>query len=69
MGSIGYLATGLFWGLVHPAPAAGHDIQVFFLCCVVVAAAYGGLTVKKSILLVQGLPAALALAAVFLSGG
>lgn len=64
----GFLAAGLVWGLVHPNPAAAHDIKVFFLACIIVAALYGGLTAKKSILLVQGLPAALALAAVLVSG-
>jgi len=36
---------------------------MFFLACVIVAAIYGALSVKRSILYVQGIPAMLALAA------
>lgn len=57
----GFLAAGLIWGLFHPNAGFGHQIQLFFLICVLVAAVYGGLTAKKSILVVQGLPALLAL--------
>src|SRR5262245_59567172 len=60
----GFLAAGLFWGLIHPNVAVGAQIQLFFLGCVIVAAIYGGLTAKRSILLVQGLPALIALLAV-----
>ncbi len=63
----GFLAVGLFWGIIHPDAAFGHQIQLFFLACVMVAAAYGGLTVKRSILLVQGLPALIAFVAVLLT--
>lgn len=57
----GFLAAGLFWGLLHPTAGVGFQIKVFFLLCVVVAAVYGGLTAKRSILYVQGAPALLAL--------
>ena len=57
----GFLATGLFWGLLHSNQVFGHQIQLFFIICVLVAALYGGLTVKRSILVVQGIPALLAL--------
>lgn len=60
----GFLAAGLIWGLVHPASTFGHQLQIFFLACVLTAAAYGGATAKRSILVTQGLPALLALAAV-----
>jgi putative membrane protein len=62
----GFLAAGLFWGLLHPDPQVGLQIQIFFLVCVLVAAIYGGLTAKRSILIVQGGPALLALIAVLL---
>lgn len=62
----GFLAAGLVWGLV-----AGGDLRVpvltFFLLCVVVAGLYGAVTVSRRILLVQSVPAALALAAVHLA--
>jgi len=60
----GFLAAGLFWGIAHPNPQIGTQIQLFFLLCVLVAAIYGGITVKRSILLIQGAPALLALLAV-----
>ncbi|GMK46816.1 DUF1304 domain-containing protein [Paenibacillus glycanilyticus] len=63
----GFLAAGLLWGLVHPDASTGHQIQLFFLGCVLVAAVYGGFTAKRSILLVQGLPAFIALIAVLLT--
>ena len=57
----GFLAAGLIWGLLHPTPAVGFQVKVFFLLCVIVAGAYGAATVSRKILLVQALPAALAL--------
>ena len=56
----GFLAAGLLWGLGYPG-AAGVHIQMFFLGCVIVAGIYGGLTVKKTILYIQGGPALLGL--------
>ena len=58
----GFLSAGLVWGLLHSNAIFGLQIQQFFLFCVLVAAIVGGLTVKRSILLMQGLPAMLALA-------
>ena len=55
----GFLAAGLIFGLV--TPDSGNQTKVFFLLCVLAAGLYGGLTVKKSILIIQALPAALAL--------
>lgn len=52
----GFLAAGLVWGLAHPVPAVGRQLQLFFNSCVAVAGIYGGLTANKKILLVQGLP-------------
>jgi putative membrane protein len=61
----GFLAAGLVWGLLHPQPAFAFQIKVFFLACVIVAGVYGAITVSKRILLVQALPAAIALALVW----
>ena len=57
----GFLAAGLIWGLVHPNELTGRSIELFFLVCVLIAALYGGATAKKSIWLVQGLPALIAI--------
>ncbi|MDR6881828.1 DUF1304 domain-containing protein [Bacillus sp. 3255] len=64
----GFLAAGLIWGLLHPDAAVGHQLQLFFLGCVLVAAIYGGITAKRSILIVQGLPALIAMVAVLVAG-
>jgi len=57
----GFLAVGLIWGLLHPTPATGSQLLLFFLGCVIVAAIYGSLTAKRTILWVQGGPALIAL--------
>ncbi|HEY8334165.1 MAG TPA: DUF1304 domain-containing protein [Tardiphaga sp.] len=62
----GFLAAGLLWGLLHPAAAVALQIKTFFLLCVIVAGLYGAWSVSRKILVVQALPAALALAAVWL---
>ena len=62
----GFLAAGLAWALVSDGvqfvPRA-----TFFLVCVAVAGLYGAATVMRRILYIQTLPAALALAAVWMS--
>ncbi|MFK4490884.1 DUF1304 domain-containing protein [Bradyrhizobium sp. USDA 336] len=63
----GFLAAGLVWGLFHGNPAFAFQIKVFFLLCVIVAGAYGAATVSTRILIVQALPAAIALIAMFLA--
>ena len=55
----GFLAAGLLWGLW--LGAAGLQVKVFFLLCIVVAGVYGAATVGKKILFVQALPAAIGL--------
>ncbi len=62
----GFLSAGLIWGLMHPVAETGIQVQIFFLLCVIVAGIYGGLTAKRSIMLVQGLPAVIALLSVFI---
>jgi putative membrane protein len=55
----GFLVAGLVWGLLRGA--AGKDIKIFFLSCVIVAGLFGAATVSKRILFVQAVPAILAL--------
>ena len=52
---------------ILPEPLRIAQFRLFFLACVIVAGLYGGLTVSRRILLVQALPAALALVAVLLA--
>jgi len=55
----GFLAAGLIWGV--SLGVAGRDIVVFFLACVIAAGVFGGLTASRRILMIQALPAAVAL--------
>jgi putative membrane protein len=55
----GFLAAGLLWGL-----AAGFQVKIFFLACVIVAGVFGAITASRKILWVQALPGAVALALV-----
>ena len=63
----GFLAAGLLWGLVAYGVVAGRPILTFFLLCVIAAGVYGAATVSRRILFVQAIPAAVALALVWLS--
>jgi putative membrane protein len=56
----GFLVAGLLWGL--SMGAAGIDVKVFFLACVIVAGLFGGATVNRKILFVQAVPGIIALA-------
>ena len=60
----GFLAAGLLWGLVS---TGGFDALIFFLICIIIAGIYGALTAKRSILFLQALPAAIALALLILT--
>lgn len=59
----GFLAAGLFWGLM----ARKTDVKIFFLSCVLVAGIYGSLTAMSSILFTQAMPAFIALIFVLLA--
>ncbi|GAA1758545.1 hypothetical protein GCM10009795_001140 [Nocardioides hankookensis] len=56
----GFLVAGLVWSLIGER----YDVAVFFLGCVIVAGVYGAATVSRRILVVQAVPALLALVAV-----
>lgn len=62
----GFLAAGLFWGLVRGTQ--GNSLKYFFLCCVLVAGIFGALTANRKILWIQALPAAIGLALLFSAG-
>ena len=61
-----FLAAGIFWGLASSAELALARLT-FFLACVFVAGIVGGASVNKRIFFVQGLPALLALGALWLA--
>jgi putative membrane protein len=60
-----FLAAGLIWGLT--ATASGRETQMFFLSCVGIAGLFGAITLKPTTLLLQTLPAALALGALWMT--
>lgn len=59
----GFLAAGLFWGLI----SGMTSVKIFFLSCVLIAGIYGGLTAKRTILYMQALPGLIGLILVLLS--
>ena len=62
----GFLAAGLLWGAVAADPV-GFQVRFFVLGCVIVAGLFGAATVNRRILIVQALPAVIALAVVLLT--
>ncbi len=63
----GFLALGLIWSMLTSNLVISTQLAIFFLGCVIAASLFGGHTVGKKILIIQGAPAFLALIAVFLS--
>lgn len=59
----GFLALALIWGLV----ADGFQLQLYGLVCVIVAGLYGAVTATKRTLIMQVLPATLALITLLLA--
>lgn len=61
----GFLAAGLVWGLL--LGPGGFPQKLFFLSCVIVAGVFGGATVSQRIVVVQAVPALLAMVLLYLS--
>ncbi|MEH2281449.1 MAG: DUF1304 domain-containing protein [Nostoc sp.] len=55
----GFIAAGLIWGAFTKSDFL--SIRVFFLVCVVIAGIFGALTLKRTTLVLQTLPASIAL--------
>jgi len=62
----GFLAAGLIWSLCIGNVEWARNIASFFLGCVLVAGLYGAITADKKILLIQSVPAACGLVAVWM---
>ena len=62
----GFLAVGLVFSMVQQNPIFFRQNSIFFLTCIIVAALYGGYTVNQKILLIQGIPALLAITSIFI---
>ena len=57
----GFLVAALAVGFLHSQPGTARAFTVFGLACVAVAGVWGAATVKRSILVIQTVPAVLAL--------
>ncbi len=64
----GILVAGLVWSLVQRDPMFAFQLKLFFVGAVITAGLYGGLTVSRRIVMVQGLPAIIAFVLVLLAG-
>ncbi len=62
----GFLSAGLIWSLIIEDNVWSQHVATFFLACVFTAGVYGAISVQRSILIVQALPATLALLAIYL---
>jgi putative membrane protein len=60
----GFLAAGLIWALTESYLFA-LPLSLFFLLCVLIAGLYGGFSANRRIWLIQALPAAVAMLAVW----
>lgn len=56
-----FLSAGLLYGLLAENLTEALHVTIFFLCCVIVAGAYGGFSVNRKIVYIQALPAVLTL--------
>ncbi len=63
----GFLAAGLIWSFFIADPLWQMNVRLFFLACVAVAGVFGAITADKKILIVQTIPAGLAIIAIILS--
>ena len=58
----GFLAAGLIWAIL--ATQGALELRLFFLSCAVIAGVFGAATLTWKTLLLQAIPAAIALAAI-----
>jgi putative membrane protein len=66
----GFLAAGIAWGLTEGHSAYGMRVRLFFGACVVVAGMFGAIsTGKRTILIVQALPALIGVLALLFAPG
>ncbi|MBE8967522.1 DUF1304 domain-containing protein [Nostocales cyanobacterium LEGE 12452] len=60
-----FIAAGLIWGAF--AKSNSLRIRIFFLVCIIIAGVFGALTLRWTTLVLQTLPAFIALALVWLA--
>jgi putative membrane protein len=61
----GFIAAGLVWGLFGAEDL--YALKVFFLLCVIIAGVFGAVTLKWTTLLLQSVPAGVALVLTWLT--
>ena len=61
----GFLAAGLLWSFFIDGFA--YEVRFFFLLCIIIAGVFGAITVSRTILWVQTLPAVIALTLVVMN--
>ncbi|HLY06960.1 MAG TPA: DUF1304 domain-containing protein [Rhizomicrobium sp.] len=59
-----FLAAGLIWAAICPDAVFSLELAIFFLGCIAVAGLVGACTVRWTLLVLQTLPAAIAIAIV-----
>lgn len=57
----GFLAAGLIWSLLIKDKEWHTNVAMFFLTCVLIAGLYGAATASRKILIIQAVPAFIAL--------
>lgn len=62
----GFLAAGLIWSLCIGNVEWSENVALFFLSCIAIAGIYGAATAQRTILFVQTIPAAIAMAFILL---
>lgn len=62
----GFLVAGLIWSYCITNAEWQNNVALFFLGCVAIAGLYGAATASKKIVMVQTVPAAIAIAFVLL---
>ena len=63
----GFLSAGLIWTFFIADTTWKTYISVFFLGCILIAGIYGGITASWKIILIQALPAIIAIVLLLLS--
>jgi len=63
----GFLSAGLLWTFFIADATWKTYISVFFLGCILIAGIYAGITASKKIILIQALPAIVAILFILLS--
>lgn len=63
----GFLAAGLIWTFFITDLIWKDNIALFFLACVAIAGIYGALTADRKIIVVQTLPATIAIVLILLN--